>query len=62
MAILWSKFCKRIVSSNFKMFRHWHDGFWGKVPAAKPDNLSLVPGTHMVGENQLLTSSPLTST
>lgn len=25
----------------------------GKVLVAKPDNLNLIPGTHMVGENQL---------
>lgn len=28
---------------------------WVKAPAAKPDDLSFIPGTHMVGgENQLL--------
>lgn len=34
----------------------WQDALEGKVLASQPDNLTLIPGSHMVeGENQLLT-------
>jgi len=36
---------------------------WVKVPAAKPDDLSSIPGTHMMErETKPLSSCPLTST
>lgn len=40
-----------LKSNNLEIFYDQQNGSTGKAPASKPDDLNLIPGTHLEEEN-----------